>query len=280
MLSEWNSYAFCRSADDLVDDSADLQRARYWVAQLKQYLHIRYSLKSRDSPEPLSTFITTVFPTSVHAPLKLLPTTYLPPQPLYDLLNGFEIDLDFGSASNPFPIKDELDLQRYAKCVAGTVGELFTVLVFHHVPSDLNQARKKAIVESSVRMGIALQYVNIARDVGRDAQMGRIYLPLSWLQEQNLTTGDVLQNPNSSKTEALKRRLVEKALQTYHDARSAIEELPLEVRGPTRVAIENYMEIGRVLQSSQYRVEANKATVPWYRRLKVAWVALNTPYDI
>jgi 15-cis-phytoene synthase/lycopene beta-cyclase len=42
-----------------------------------------------------------------------------------------------------------------------------------------------------------------------------------------------------------------------------------------RVAVESYMEIGRILMENKYKVRAGGATVPKLRRLKVAWQALS-----
>ena len=36
-------------------------------------------------------------------------------------------------------------------------------------------------------LGVAMQLTNIARDVGEDARMGRIYLPLDWLNEAGMS---------------------------------------------------------------------------------------------
>jgi len=41
------------------------------------------------------------------------------------------------------------------------------------------------------------------------------------------------------------------------------------------VAVESYMEIGRVLLQGDYQVKAGRATVPKLQRIKVAWRALN-----
>ena len=42
-----------------------------------------------------------------------------------------------------------------------------------------------------------------------------------------------------------------------------------------RVAVESYMEIGRVLRQEDYEVKAGRATVPKLKRVRVAWQALN-----
>ena len=99
-------------------------------------------------------------------------------------------------------------------------------------------------------MGAGLQYVNIARDISVDTNIGQAYLPLTWLDEEGLTL----------------------------EAWGAIEDLPDEVGGAMRVAVESYMEIGRALRQEDYEVKAGRATVPKLKRVRVAWQALNKWY--
>ena len=267
------SYSFCRVADDLVDHATSIEEAKNWIDQLTQYLDLSYcdevtKTKSRAS------FVHANFPKSCQAALILLPTSYLSPTPLYDLLKGFEMDLHFSSPDDPFPIRDENALETYGARVAGTVAELCIELVYYHTNSYISEAPRQDIVHAGGRMGIALQYVNIARDIAVDSSIGRVYLPSSWLKEQDLGSQDVISDPESSKVEMLRQRLIDKAMAIYTEARDAIEELPVEARGPMRVAVESYVEIGRVLRTPGYRIKAGRATVPRLRRLRVAWNAL------
>ena len=267
------SYSFCRVADDLVDNSTSISEAQSWIDRLTQYLNISYSTKpakiaSRES------FITANFPQDCQAALILLPTSYLSSTPLYDLLKGFETDLYFSSRDNPFPILDESTLETYGARVAGTVAELCIELVYHHTNAHISQDQRQDIVHAGGRMGVALQYVNIARDITVDALIGRVYLPSSWLKDHNLGPVDVIANPRSSEVEKLRQRLLDNAMAIYFEARDAIEQLPVEARGPMRVAVESYVEIGRVLRKPGYKVKAGRATVPKLRRLRVAWSAL------
>ena len=269
-------YSFCRVADDLVDEAASTDQARHWIAKLKEYLDISYQRNANTNARLIQRgeFVTSTFPSPAQAALRLLPTTYLSPVPLYDLLHGFETDLKF-SSRNQFPIKDEPTLQEYAARVAGTVAESCLELVFHHTTKVLPESRRQRIVQAGGRMGIALQYVNIARDISVDASNGRVYLPTSWLKEEGLVPEDILKDSTSSKSEMLRQRLLDCAFEIYHEAKRAIEELPPEARGPMRVAVESYMEIGRFLRKPSYRVKAGRATVPKLRRLMVAWNALS-----
>ena len=267
-------YSFCRVADDLVDDAGSVEEARHWIIKLNQYLDNSYGKDSEVNHTALDQFIASTFPPFAQATLTFLPTAYLSPQPLYDLLKGFETDLLFGS-SNLYPINDQPTLQLYGARVAGTVAEACLELVFHHTRAFVAENQRKRIAQAGGHMGIALQYVNIARDISVDASNGRVYLPTDWLKQEGLTPEGIIKDPTSSKAEFLRQRLLDSAMEIYHEAKGAIEELPLEARGPMRVAVESYVEIGRVLREPGYKLKAGRATVPKLRRLSVAWKALN-----
>lgn len=268
-------YSFCRVADDLVDEVESVEEAKRWIMKLNEYLDICYGRHKKLKPQYVNDFINSSFPPSAQATLDLLPTSHLSPEPLYDLLKGFETDLCFSSSENPFPIKDEFTLHTYGSRVAGTVAEACLELVFHHARTVVPEILKNRIVHAGGRMGIALQYINIARDVSVDASNRRVYLPIAWLKEEGLTPEDIIKEPTSRKSELLRQRLLDSAFAIYDEAKGAIEELPGEARGPMRVAVESYVEIGRVLRTPGYRVKAGRATVPKLRRLRVAWKALS-----
>ncbi|KAL8706939.1 MAG: hypothetical protein Q9201_000100 [Fulgogasparrea decipioides] len=265
-------YSFCRVADDLVDNASSVSEAKHWILKLTEYLDICYA-KNLEKSRSRDLFIRGTFPASAQSALLLLPTTYLSPTPLYDLVKGFETDLEFSSAC-PFPMIDEQTLQVYGSRVAGTVAELCLELAFRHAEEPTTEQQQHDIVQAGGRMGIALQYVNIARDIAVDAKIGRVYLPTSWLKSEQTTPEDVLKNPLSPKVEILRQRLLDSAMRIYEDARGAIELLPANSRGPMRVAVESYVEIGRVLREPGYKLKAGRATVPKLRRLRVAWAAL------
>ncbi|MCJ1313539.1 hypothetical protein MMC25_007218 [Agyrium rufum] len=268
-------YSFCRTADDLVDNAESLAEARRFVQQLRNYLNYRYGRQKVSKYGSTEEYICANFPASAHAALLLLPTSDLSPQPLYDLLDGFEMDLQF-STQEKFPIKDETALWKYASYVAGTVAELCIELVYHHSSEAPRKEQRAEIVRAGGRMGIALQLVNIARDIAVDAKMGRVYIPTDWLEAEGLSPSYIIENPTSPHAEMFRQRLLDHAMEIYRDSRGAIERLPSEARGPMRVAVESYMEIGRTLRTSNYKVKAGRATVPKWRRLQVAWKALSS----
>ncbi|KAF2131972.1 terpenoid synthase [Dothidotthia symphoricarpi CBS 119687] len=263
-------YSFCRVADDLVDNATTAQEAKDWITKLHRFLGIAYS--ENGSKTSMLNHIHNDFPLDAQSALQQLPVTKMSRQPLEDLLRGFEMDLAFNTAP---PIRTEADLRLYSERVAGTVAQMCIELIFNLYPSNMTSKEQCKIVSAGNRAGIALQYVNIARDIGVDAKIGRVYLPSTWLQEVGMNYDDVLKAPNDPRIERLRTRLLDNAFSLYTEAKGAIEHLPIEARGPIRVAIESYMEIGRALRQDGYIVKAGRATVPKWRRLVVAWKTLH-----
>lgn len=292
-------YSFCRVADDLIDNAASPIEARKWIKRLRTFLDLSYKAKdpmARDqNVGSIVRHVVTEFPRNTHTALLQLPTDRLSSTNLYDLLKGFETDLEFqtsktdGARPAAFPIKSEYDLDVYSSHVAGTVAAMCLELVFFHYQGNVSPTLQEKLLDAGNTMGIALQYTNIARDISTDALMQRVYLPTSWLKEENLTPEQAIEvlkildakvalgsedQPFATKFERLRRRLLDRSFALYQDSCGAIDSLPSEVRGPMRVATESYMEIGRTLKQSGYRVRKGTATVGRWRRLAVAWKAL------
>ncbi|KAI1261554.1 hypothetical protein F5Y18DRAFT_401619 [Xylariaceae sp. FL1019] len=266
-------YSFCRVADDLVDESSTEAEAQNWIAKIKSYIDVAYASSPPETKsEKVDAFVEQMFPPSTQSAFKLLPVQLLPKKPLYELLDGFEMDLGFSHSE--YPVENEADLQTYAHRVASTVGELCLWLVFHHIPTQLSEENKMKLIQAALTMGHALQYVNIARDIQVDAEIGRVYLPSCWLKEEGLTPQSILANPRQPKAEDLRQRLLDLAFKEYSKSRTTMDLLPDEIRGPLIVAVESYMEIGRVLREKSgvpSKTKKGRATVPRSRRLWVAW---------
>ena len=265
-------YSFCRAADDLIDDAPNSKAAQHSLTNLNRFLDLAYN-SVQPSHTAVVDFVKATFSPEAHAALLLLPTPYLSSQPLHELLHGFEIDLGFAD-SKTFPISGTGFLIDYGAYVAGTVARLCIELVYHHTQATSTKEERQATMDAGGLMGIALQLVNIARDIQTDAKMGRCYIPTSWLLEQGLSPADIIKDPSRKEAEWYRQRILDQATQLYLEAKPAIEKLPPEARGPMRVAVESYMEIGRVLRTPGYRVKRGRATVPKWRRIRVAWRAL------
>lgn len=264
-------YSFCRVADDLVDNASSAAEAKVWIAHLNKFLDLAYSgPKSRPA---LIKLVYEQFPVDARSALVQLPIEKLSRKPLQDLLLGFDMDLAFDTASPPIANEDDLTL--YAERVAGTVAQMCIELIFRTYNTTLTREEQHHVEQAGNTMGVALQYVNIARDIAVDAKIGRVYLPTTWLSEAGLTQEQVLKEPSGPRIESIRNRLLINAFKLYNGSKHSIEQLPSEAAGPIRVAVESYMEIGRTLRQEGYVVKAGRATVPKWRRLLVAWQTLN-----
>lgn len=257
-----------------MDDSDSGTEALAWIHKLAGYLDRVYGTSGQQScsAAEVADYVEKNFPTHTRSALELLPTRLLPSRPFYELLEGFKTDVVFTDAR--FPIKDEADIRAYAHRVASTVGELCLWLVFHHSSVKLPRDEEARLVQAAITMGCALQYVNIARDIQVDAEMGRVYLPTTWLSAAGLAPQDIVLSPTQPQVEVLRQRLLDLAFEEYGKSRLTMNLLPGEVRGPLVVAVESYMEIGRVLREKSYvlsKTKRGRATVPRFRRLWVAW---------
>jgi 15-cis-phytoene synthase/lycopene beta-cyclase len=254
-------YSFCRAADDLIDDSPTPEQS------LERLDLLLDSIYTPGHPTSKEEFVRSMFPEWAHTPLLALPSQHIPRKLLDELLEGFRTDMTFppspSSSEKPspqkWPINTPADLNNYAHCVAGTVGEMFTHIVLAH--STAPAASPALLLVNAEKMGTALQYVNIARDIQKDAAIGRVYIPSHWLKEVGLQPEDVIAHPEVG--ERFRGRLLETAERLYRESRAAIEELPVEARGGARVAVEAYMDIGRRLgMRRQSRLE--RATKAWW----------------
>jgi farnesyl-diphosphate farnesyltransferase len=89
------------------------------------------------------------------------------------------------------------ELDRYIYYVAGCVGEFWTAMTCAHVPS-LKHWKVDEMSKVGIRFGKGLQLTNVLKDVARDAQRGRCYLPITLLTQHGLQPNDVL-DPNNDR---------------------------------------------------------------------------------
>jgi 15-cis-phytoene synthase / lycopene beta-cyclase len=283
-------YAFCRIADDLVDQAGTAKDAEIWINHLSYFLKIAYSTQRKGKQYEAAL---APFSPESRSVLVLLPTDRLPPEPLHVLLDGFRSDVKFmnydktRSPSPPTPIRTEGDLEMYASRVAATVAELCLRLVYFHDParSGIDGAVEDNCLKAGKIMGIALQYINIVRDVATDAADGRCYIPADWFQ----VPAPISVKEFQAELITHRKKILDKAFKLYEENRKAIEQLPEYSRGGIRVAVESYMEIGRVMREKIVKGERldmagggkeGRASVPRVRRLWVGWTTMSGPRKV
>ena len=226
-------YAFCRVADDAIDDPTG-GGGPAALARLRDRLDLAYA--GRPLPLPADRALADVV------------ARHRVPRALLDaLLEGFEWDAA-GRRYETLP-----ELHAYAARVAGAVGAIMAVLM---------GARAHAVVARACDLGIAMQLSNIARDVGEDARAGRLYLPLSWMREAGLDPSAWLARPTFSPALAgVVRRLLLSADALYHRADAGIARLPLSCRPGIGAARRLYAEIGHQVARNGFDSVTRRARV-------------------
>jgi farnesyl-diphosphate farnesyltransferase len=103
------------------------------------------------------------------------------------LVTGMERDLErFPDDGKLVALETVAELDEYCYFAAGCVGEYWTLTTAAHVPA-LERLRRPDWVARGVRLGKALQMVNVIRDAGSDLGLGRCYWPRERLAVHGLT---------------------------------------------------------------------------------------------
>src|SRR5947209_10337146 len=105
--------------------------------------------------------------------------------------------LDLQRFDNPQEIRalsTAADLDEYTYLVAGCVGEFWTRLCFRHVRNFSGLSEDEMLALGKL-YGMALQLINVLRDVGSDLHAGRCYFPEYELSAAHLTASQILSDP-------------------------------------------------------------------------------------
>lgn len=207
-------YAFCREADDAIDDGRDPD------AELRK-LHRRLDNIYGDGNDMSSTD---------RVLARIVKETDLP-RPLLDaLLEGFAWD----ARGERYATLSEL--YSYCARVAGSVGVMMCVLM---------GVRDRAALARASDLGVAMQLSNIARDVGEDARAGRLYLPLDSLHSNGLDPDEFISDPRLSDSLAgVISELLDHADTFYARSEHGVSSLPLSCRPGIYAARTLYAAIG------------------------------------
>ncbi|MFW5679228.1 MAG: phytoene/squalene synthase family protein [Pseudomonadota bacterium] len=239
-------YAFCRLADDVVDEE---DASAGSVAMLRARLDRVYAGDPLDHP--------------VDRALTDVVRRFGMPRPLLDaLIEGLEWDTE-GRRYDTLE-----DLYAYGARVAGAVGAMMTVLMGR---------REAHVIARACDLGVAMQLTNIARDVGEDARNGRLYLPRAWLREADIDPDAWLAEPRfDDRLASVVQRLLDAADRLYDCALCGIGDLPLACRPSIHAARLLYAEIGRELERLGRDSVSVRAVVPARRKV---WLLLRAMVD-
>jgi phytoene synthase len=188
-------YAFCREVDDIADnESVPAEERRRRLAEWRT--DVRRAC-GNETPQ-----------FAVNRELQPVARKYRLPFEYFDaLLTGVQMDLDVNRYEDYEP------LELYCYRVASVVG-LLSIEIFGY--------KDPSCKEYAIYLGKALQFTNILRDVGSDADRGRIYLPLSELRRFTVRPEEILQHEYSAGFLSVAESFAERARRFYSLARETL----------------------------------------------------------
>src|SRR4051794_14769992 len=185
-------YAFMRYCDDLSDEpGASKSQVERWQADMEEALEGRFA----DHP---------VWPAFHHTVRRF----GIPHEYFREMIAGISSDLE------PRKLETFEELYRYCYQVASVVGLTIIHIFGFDTPSALPLAEK---------CGVAFQLTNILRDMGEDAERGRVYVPAEDLRRFGVTEDDVRSGNRSEAMLRLMRFEAARARAYYDDSRPLID---------------------------------------------------------
>jgi phytoene synthase len=231
-------YGFCRVLDDLADSDAEPERVT------KELIVLRETLHQSDLPA-----------CKIYRSLNLLDDN-----PAKALL------LALANDTGPRRTQSADELVRYAHGVAGTVGLMMAEILGSTSPLASPHA---------LDLGIAMQLINISRDVREDARRSRIYLPQEWLP-QDVTAASLKIDPLPAWPAVLKS--IQLAEEYFVSGFIGLRYLPRESRRGIWLAGRVYREIGREILRLGPAGLLNRTVVPKWRRFALATLCMSSPF--
>lgn len=233
-------YGFCRATDDLVDrGDATVEAVENWRAEV--------ALEPAKQKEPI-----------------LLSWALVRDQYQVnrryeqELIDGVKMDLQ----KHRYQTWEELE--RYCYHVASTVGLLSMGVIGTAPGATFEQAEPYAI-----RLGVALQLTNVLRDVGEDAEKGRVYLPAEDLQRFGLTDADIINKVYDTRFIQLMHFEINRARELYRQSLPGIAYLSSAARFAVAAAALLYQGILDEIEKIDYRVHWLRAHTSGLRKVSM-----------
>jgi 15-cis-phytoene synthase len=236
-------YAYCREVDDAVDEVSDPAVAeaklRWWRGEVA-------ALFDRQPTHP----VTRALLPFIDGPFGITR------ERLLAILDGMEMDL----RQNRY--LDFAALRRYAHLVAGVVGEISAAVFGYSDPRTLDFAG---------RLGLALQLINVIRDVGDDARRGRVYLPLDELQRFGVRTVDLSSGRSVYGIVSVMRFQAERARASYSEAIALLPPADRRAQRPGLIMGAIYATLLDEIERADFQVLHQRVALTPLRKLWIAW---------
>lgn len=223
-------YAFCRTVDDIVDESADAQqnsRLDYWRAMVESDSFADNNLVAAAWADTLTRY-------------------HIPRHYALQLIDGVARDL----SQVRYQTFDELATYCYG--VASTVG----LMSMYIVGFKNNEA-----VPYAIKLGVALQMTNILRDVSEDYQNGRLYLPREELAFYGIQELDIADGHITDGWRQFMKFQIERTRQLYEESWEGIKMLEREGQLAIGAASIFYQGILDEIEKNDYDVFIQRASL-------------------
>ncbi|WP_226578157.1 phytoene/squalene synthase family protein [Halobacillus litoralis] len=236
----WAIYAFCRRADDIVDEGQNPK------AELEDFAYEfdAFMEGKLDLTDPCWVALDDVFR-----------NFSIDPEPYYDMIKGQRMDL------YPRDLKTKEDLLNYCYHVASTVGLMLLPVI---APGKVASLKKGAI-----ELGYAMQLTNILRDIGEDMEIDRIYLPKDVMDKHGYTFVDLQEQRVNPAFVNLWEDLAQDAEMYYDRAAKTLPDYPVYSRTPVGGAAKMYRAILPTVRKNEYQVFGKRNFVSDKRKKQI-----------
>ncbi len=238
-------YAFCRSVDDISDEEHAHDDERDVAVLTRRLAHWRSTIDDifdgGTQPDPIALALQDA-----------IRRFGIRREHFHTLIDGVLSDLDFRFITT-FP-----ELEDYCYKVASVVG-LMTARIFGYSEQAASQHARD--------LGTAMQLTNILRDVGEDADRGRIYLPLAELDQFGVTREEIFTKTMTSRFVALMRFSIQRAREFYQRADLGIPLLDVDSRMTVRLMSKNYRRILVRIEENGYDVFHRRASLSFLSKV-------------
>jgi len=223
-------YAFCRTVDDIVDESSDAERG----VQLDYWRRMVETASFPDNDLVAAAWADT------------LTRYHIPRHYALQLIDGVARDL-LQSRYQTFE-----ELTTYCYSVASTVG----LMSMYIVGFKNNDA-----VPYAIKLGVALQMTNILRDVGEDYQNGRLYLPREELVFYGIRESEIAEGRITDNWLAFMKFQIERTRQLYEESWAGVKMLEREGQLAVGAASVLYQGILDEIEKKDYNVFNRRASI-------------------
>ncbi len=239
-------YRFARRGDDISDGGLPPEEACRELARYRQALEDCFAREPGALDDP-----------DLSALSQSVREFKIPRQPFEDLILGLEMDLQ-GTRYATFQ-----ELSLYCYRVASTIG-LMSVEIFGY--------RNPRTRDYGVNLGMALQIVNILRDIQSDARSGRVYIPDEDLGRFGVRPGDLMAGQYTDSFIELMQFECDRARDYFHRAQQALPPEDRRAMVAAEIMGAIYWRILQRIQKRCYNVFGKRVRVPTPLKF---WTALS-----